>query len=345
MNIKRSISFFPPKWSARAVSVILAFLITIGGFKCFELIFKNGFSEKAPNAEPSSDVAQNAHPDDTQTSVDIEESREIIKTEDVLSITYGVSAESAVLYNITKNEMVCEKNMNYQVGVGDYSVFMTALITADKIDKGELKKSDMAVCPSAAARQPNYALSSEIYSVGQRLDIETLLKCMLYQRGSSFAYSLAVHISGSEEEFVAEMNAFAEALGLKSTRFTNVCGQDDGVSKITAYEAAVIIKAFFENEMLSEMFRSNDPVIIRKNGTQSSVYLTVSNDFFEVNCTPNQAAADGIKGGKIGYLGYLNWGIMYFYDGVYSYAAITLCSPAAFADSMQIYARREAPDN
>ncbi len=343
MDIKKIIASVPPKWSARAVSIVLAFIITFTGFKCYQVISKNNPQKNENNAPSINDGSQAETNDDTQASVTPEENKEIIKTDDVLSITYGISAESAVLYNIDKNSMLCEKNMNYEVGVGDITVFMTALLIADKIDKGELREGDIVVCPASAARQPNYALSAEIYSVGQRLDVKTLLRCMFYQRGSAFAYSLAVHISGSEESFVSEMNAFAEAIGLKSTGFTTVCGQDDGTAKTTAYETAVIIKSFFESEMLKDIFESDEPIIIKKNGSQSSVYLTVTNDFFELNCTQNQANADGIKGGKTGYCGYLNWGVVLFDDGAYRYVAITLCSPSAFADAMQIYARRDTP--
>ncbi len=344
LDIKKIIASVPPKFSARVVSAILAFLITFAGFKCYKII-SNTLSNSEKNGETGELITSDGEStDDTQASVTPEEGKEIIKTDNVLSITYGVCSESAVLYNIDKNEILCEKNMNYEVGVGDIATFITAIIIADKIEKGELSESDEVVCPASAAKRPNYALSSEIYSVGQRLNIKTLLTCMFYQRGSSFAYSLAVHTSGSEDSFVLEMNSFAENLGLKSTYFTNVCGQDDGLSKTTAYETAVVMKAFFEYDILKELFESDEPIIIKKNGAQSSVYLTVSNDFFETNCTENQASSDGIKGGKIGYCGYLNSGVILFDDGVYRYLSITLCGPSAFADAMQLYARLEAID-
>ncbi len=340
MDIKKILLSVPPKWSARLVAGVLAIVITFTCFKCFHLISNKLDDSENLEENGEENGKEEGSSEDTQTSVTPEEEKEIIKTNNSLSITYGVSAESAALYNVDKNEIFCQKSMNYEVGVGDITVFMAAVIIANKIESGELKNSDTVVCPASAAKRANYALSSEIYSVGQRLDVETLLTCMLYQRGSSFVYSLAVHISGSEENFVSEMNSFAKSVGLKSTVFTNVCGQDDGVSKTTAYEAAVIIKLFLEYDILKSIFESDEPIIIKKNALQSSVYLTVSNDFFEVNCTENQANADGIKGGKIGYCGYLNWGIVLFDDGAYRYVSIVLCSPTAFADTMQIYARR-----
>ncbi len=340
MFFKKLIQRIPPNISTKIVSGVLALFIALSAVKCFQLISAGKRLEdnkNEDNSEPENSDTDNDIPVSTTPS----ESADVIKTTNTKSVTYGVSAEGAVLYNLDKNEIACEKNMKYQLACGDISIFAAAILIADKLESGEISAEDKVVCPASAARRPNYTLSEAIYSVGTNLNVETLLKCMLYQRGSGFAYSLAVHVSGSEELFVKEMNLLAEKLGAASTVFTNVCGQDDGISKTTAYDTAIIIKAFFERQMLSDIFRSHEGVTVRKNGAQSSVYLTVKNDFFEINCSENQAKTDGILGGKTGYCGYLGWSVVLFNDGAYRYAAIVISGPSAFSDAMQIFSQRE----
>ncbi len=337
MNWKKKFLSVSPRITSKIVSAVLAVFVALAVIKIISLIT----SPKTPTAEPPSTETNGDSITDENISDEVEIQKDIINIDNVLSITYGVSAESGLLYNIDKNEIVCEKNMKYQIGVGDLSDFAAAIVISEKIESGDIKLSDTVVCPAMAAKRPNYLLSSSVYAVGERLDIETLLKCLIYQRGSSFLYALAVHISGSEENFVSEMNQLVSELGASSTKFTNVCGQDDGTSKTTAYDTAIILKKFFETEIICEIFTSNDPVIIRKNGIQSSVYLTVTNDFFELNCTENQAREDGIIGGKSGSSGYLGWCAVMFYDGNCRYISLSLSSSSAFADSMFIYARRD----
>ncbi len=336
MNIKKKLLELPPKITSRVISAMIALFVTVAVFKCASLI---SGGKKADLNRPS-DTSAPENTDDKETSIDPEKTDDIINIDNVLSITYGVVGESGVLYNIDKNEIVSEKNMGFRLSCGDISDITVAIIIADMIERGELCETDTVVCPAMAAKRPNYALSSEVYSVGERLDVITLLKCLLYQRGSSYAYALAVHSLGSEDAFVAEMNRAVSEIGASSTLFTNVCGHDDGEAKTTAYDTAVILKAFFERDILRGIFESNEPVVIRKNGYNSSVYLTVTNDFFELNCTENQAREDGIIGGRSGSSGYRGWCIILFDDGAYRYLSIILSSASAFSDSMLIYTSR-----
>ncbi len=340
MNIKRKLLSLPPKITSRVIAALLALFITFSVFKCVDLITRTGGDDKNNEADQSGENENKDTSSDKEASVTPNENAVVIKKDNVLSITYGVNGESGVLYNITKNELVAEKNMDYRLGVGELSDFMAAIVLADMLSSGDLKENETVVCPAMAAKRPKYELSSDVYSVGERLDVITLIKCLLYQRGSSYTYALAVHSMQSEEQFVDRMNEKAKELGAVSTVFTNVCGQDDGNAKTTAYDTAVILKAFFERDILKEIFESNQPVIIRKKGSNSSVYLTVTNDFFELNCTENQAKQDGIIGGKSGECGYLNWCVVMFDDGVDRYISVSLASPSAFEDSMFIYTRR-----
>lgn len=61
----------------------------------------------------------------------------------------------------------------------------------------------------------------------ERLTVQTLLEAALIPSANDAAVALAGHHSGSETEFVIEMNTFAEELGLTSANFVNATGLDE----------------------------------------------------------------------------------------------------------------------
>ena len=99
-----------------------------------------------------------------------------------------------------------------------------------------------------------------------------------------------------------------------------------------------MMKYFLDDELLRGIFCSSEPVKIKKYEQSSSVYLTVSNDFFENTCTDSQAKADGILGGKTGICGYSQWTAVLFTNGKTEYMVIALNSPSPYPDVLRMYA-------
>lgn len=60
----------------------------------------------------------------------------------------------------------------------------------------------------------------------ERLTVQTLVEAALIPSANDAAVALAGHHSGSEAEFVIEMNALAQELGLTSASFVNATGLD-----------------------------------------------------------------------------------------------------------------------
>lgn len=345
MNLRAIFSAFPPRLGSKLISALLALCISLGGLKCFSLL--KGGNEDPPKNDGesiSTDTPSDNVSDNVQTnSGNVSESKpqtpkpQAFDTQNAKPISTLVTADGAVMCELDSKSALAVKELKKQMGSGDISVFMTALIVSEKLSKGSLSETEEAVCPAGAARKANYSLSSDILSVGKRMNIRELLTCMLYQRGSSFAYTLAVHISGSEESFVNEMNAKAKEYGMLDTVFTNVCGAEDKEAVTTSYDTVILLSKFLEDARLRKIFCSDEKITVGMY-SQSSVYLTVSNDFFETHCTPWQAKVDGIIGGKTGACGYMQWAIVLFSDGDKEYAVAVLGSVSPFSDALKIYA-------
>ncbi len=336
IDIKRGIASLTPALSARITAAILAFFITVSGIKCFDVI-KNGEKNEDKDKDQGGETVSGKEDDTPVNSAGEDSNKKLFSDENLVFVSSAFSAQTMIMCDLSSLKAIAAKEPEQKLGPGDLSSIMCAILVSKAIKAGQISIDDRVVCPAAAAKRPNYAMSSEIYSVGMRLKVGELLRCMLYQKGSSFAYSLSVHISGSEDAFVREMNDTAKKLGMNNTLFTNVCGEDDGTASITSYDAAVMMKYFLDDELLRGIFGSSEPVKIQKYDTSSSVYLTVSNDFYETTCTESQAKADGIKGGKTGICGFSQWTVVLFSNGKTEYLVLALNSPTPYADVLRMY--------
>jgi serine-type D-Ala-D-Ala carboxypeptidase (penicillin-binding protein 5/6) len=83
--------------------------------------------------------------------------------------------------------------------------------------------SDVVSVPSAAIA---VGQSSAALVAGERLTVRELLEATLVKSGNDAAETLAIHVGGSEEQFVKMMNDKARDLGLDDTHFENAHGLD-----------------------------------------------------------------------------------------------------------------------
>ncbi len=333
MNIYRIFDALTPRVGSKIISAVMALILTFGGFKGYEAISALKTPDENSGEGAGETVQTGAVPTPGKN-----EGEKIFSDEGAKDVSGEVSAESALFCDITNMKIIAQKEKEKVISCGDLSVFATALLVSRAIDSGRISETEFAVCPASAQKRPNYQLSASVLSVGKKMMVKDILRCLIYQRGSSYAYTLAVHISGSEEAFVSELNALAHELKMTGTAFASVCGEEDGISKTTALDTAVLLKSFLSDTRLKEIFCSSEAVAIKSSEALSSVYLTVANDFFVSNCTEGQAKADGISGGKVGAVGSGKWSAVLFTKGESEYLVITVNSPSPYSEILKLYA-------
>ncbi len=115
---------------------------------------------------------------------------------------------------------------------------MTLLLIFDHIEKGDLCLEDM-VTTSAYAKSMG---GSQVFlEEGESQSVETMIKCIVIASGNDASVAMAEHISGSETEFVKEMNQRAAGLGMKNTHFEDCCGLTDSDDHYTtSYDIALM---------------------------------------------------------------------------------------------------------
>ena len=91
--------------------------------------------------------------------------------------------------------------------------------------------------------------------VGQTLTMEQCLNAILIRSANEVSFAVAEHITDTTDwsVFADIMNRRAEELGCLNSHFTNPNGLPDEEHYTTAYDLAMIGRAFFANEMLCKI--------------------------------------------------------------------------------------------
>jgi D-alanyl-D-alanine carboxypeptidase len=89
---------------------------------------------------------------------------------------------------------------------------------------------------------------------GEQLPMEDCLKAILIRSANEVSFAVAEHIAGDTwENFAPIMNERAKELGCLNSNFVNPNGLPNENHVTTAYDLAMIGRAFFDNELLCQM--------------------------------------------------------------------------------------------
>ena len=143
-----------------------------------------------------------------------------------------------VLMELETGTVLLEKDRDTRRSPASVTKIMTLLLIFDHIEKGDLCLEDM-VTTSAYAKSMG---GSQVFlEEGESQSVETMIKCIIIASGNDASVAMAEHISGSEAEFVKEMNQRAAGLGMKNTHFEDCCGLTDSDDHYTtAYDIALM---------------------------------------------------------------------------------------------------------
>lgn len=195
-----------------------------------------------------------------------------------------LSAKSAIVYDLTEEETIYEKNSRQRLPMASLTKIMTAIVAIDH------KREDdrYTVYPQNLVGENVMGLSA-----GEVMSLEELLYGVFMYSANDAAEALAQNTLG-REEFIKAMNKKAKALGLTDTNFTNPTGlQGDGDQYTNAYDLLV----------LARQAVSNYPQIVKASST-AQYYIPETLDHYAYdmyNQTNLITSYPGVKGLKDGY--------------------------------------------
>ena len=142
-----------------------------------------------------------------------------------------ISAPGAVLMEPSTGTVLYEKNGEEQRSPASITKIMTLLLIFEALEDGQITLEEEVVTSAYAKSMGG---SQVFLEEGEKQTVETLIKCIVVASGNDASVAMAEHISGSEEEFVKEMNKRAKNLGMKHTHFEDCCGLTDSDNHYTS---------------------------------------------------------------------------------------------------------------
>lgn len=210
-------------------------------------------------------------------------------------------AQSALLMDMQSGRVLYSKNLDEKVYPASTTKIMTGIIA---LETGNME--DTVTAPYEALKNITLEDSQIGILVGERLTMEQLMYATLVQSANDAANVIAVHLAGSMEAFVEQMNQKAQELGMTGTHFANPCGSHDDNHYTTARDLAKLAKYAMKNEKFREMVKTAIEKIPPTNKYSLERTLVNTNLFLSTARSTHHyyAPAIGIKTGHTSQAGY-----------------------------------------
>jgi len=157
----------------------------------------------------------------------------------------AIGAEAAILMEANTGTILYEKNINERLYPASTTKILTCLIAAE-----QTSLSDVITMSSDAVFSVPIDGSKIYLDVGDQITMDQALQAVLIASANDAANGIAEFIGGSLDGFAEIMNKRAEELGCTNSHFVNSNGLHDENHYTTAYDLAMIGRAFFSNELL-----------------------------------------------------------------------------------------------
>ena len=150
-----------------------------------------------------------------------------------------VSAPSVILMEAETGTILYQQNEHDARPPASITKIMTLILIFEAIEQNQIALTDEVTVSEHAAGMGG----SQVYlEAGETQTVETMIKCISIASANDACVAMAEHISGTEEEFVAQMNKKAGELGMKDTTFVNCCGLDTSGHLTSAYDIALMAR-------------------------------------------------------------------------------------------------------
>ena len=169
---------------------------------------------------------------------------------------FDITSEHVILYNLNDNEVLYEKAGEEKTQVASLTKIMATIVA---IEENQDLEEEVTITKGALEGISEYTQVG--LKVGDKVTVKDLLYGTMLPSGADAVNALAIHTSGSIDNFVALMNDKADALGLENTSFDNPIGMDSDDNYSTASDIANLLMYSLENSTFKEIFTARNYTI------------------------------------------------------------------------------------
>ena len=158
-----------------------------------------------------------------------------------------ITAPSAVLMDANSGKILYEKNAHEQRPCASITKVMTLLLVMEALESEKIHPDDVVTASAHAASMGG----SDIWlEEGEQMTVDDMIKATAVASANDAAVALAEFVSGTEDDFVAQMNEKATALGMKETVFKNCNGLDEEGHLTSAYDVALMSRELMRHKKI-----------------------------------------------------------------------------------------------
>ena len=168
-------------------------------------------------------------------------------TDAAIGTQLDIKAKSAILMEVNTGEILYEMNSDEQLPPASITKIMSLLLVMEAIDHGEMSVEDVIAASEHACSMGGSQIWLE---PGESMTVDDLLKAAVIASANDATVALGEQIAGSEEAFVAMMNARATQLGMTNTNFINATGLDAEGHKSTAHDVAIMSAELIKHDLI-----------------------------------------------------------------------------------------------
>lgn len=158
-----------------------------------------------------------------------------------------IKAKSAILLEVNTGKILYEQNSDEKLPPASITKIMSLLLVMESINSGKLSLEDVITASEHACSMGGSQIWLE---PGETMTVDDLLKAAVIASANDATVALGEAIAGSEEGFVAMMNARAKELGMTNTHFINATGLDAEGHLSSAHDVAIMSRELIKHDLI-----------------------------------------------------------------------------------------------
>ena len=159
----------------------------------------------------------------------------------------ALAAKAWLLMDFDSGEVLASANPDEPLPPASLTKMMTSYLVEQALRSGKLKKDDLVTVSQNAWCRGSSTESCMYLPLNGQATVIDILRGIIIQSGNDASKAIAEHMAGSEEGFAKLMNAEAQRLGMKNTRFVNATGLPDPAHKASARDLAILARAIIRD--------------------------------------------------------------------------------------------------
>lgn len=170
-------------------------------------------------------------------------------TDAAIGTKLDIKAKSAILMEVNTGKILYEMNADEKLPPASITKIMSLLLVMEAISSGKLSVEDVITASEHACSMGGSQIWLE---PGETMTVDDLLKAAVIASANDATVALGEQIAGSEEDFVAMMNARAKELGMNNTNFVNATGLDAEGHLSSAHDVAIMSKELIKHDLIKK---------------------------------------------------------------------------------------------